>query len=117
MEVGIPIKLSNGAIISKRLAQIASAKAANETAAIIGTLAEISNGNFYKAPALVQKTFTSLMQKKLNESLKEVLELSPNSTVGGRVNSPVQSNIITKSAVWSNVSTFEGLKIWMKSWF
>lgn len=117
IEVGIPLKLANGTIISERVAQIASAEAANETAAVIGTLSAISDGKFYKAPALVKQTFAALMQRNLNKSLVNYLGLPENTPIGARVNSPIQSNIKTKEAVWSNISAFEGLKIWVKSWF
>ena len=117
IEVGLPLKLKDGTIISERVAQLASAQAANETAATIGTLAAISNGNFYNAPALVKQTFAKLMQRNLNKSIKEQLSLPDNTKVGSRVNSPIQTYIIAKPAVWNNVSTYEAIKVWMKSWF
>jgi RHS repeat-associated protein len=117
LEVGLPLKLKDGTIISERVAQLASAQAANETAASIGTLAAISNGNFYNAPALVKQAFAKLMQRNLNKAITERLSLPENTKIGSRVNSPIQSYIITKPAVWNNVSAYEAIKVWMKSWF
>lgn len=109
--------MANGTIISERVAQLASAQAANETAAQIGASAFISDGKFYDAPALVKMTFAKLMQRNLDKSLKSMLEL-PNSTkVGSRVNSSIQSNIKTKEAVWARVSALEALNVLIKSFF
>ena len=117
LEVGVPMKLKNGTIISERIAQLASAEAANEAAATVGTLAELSNGKFYDAPALVKTTFATLMQRNLDKSLKTMLDLSKNTKVGSRVNSSIQSNIKTKEAVWGRVSALEALNVWVKSFF
>lgn len=117
IEVGVPLKLANGTVISSRIAQAASTTAANETAAAIGTLAELSNGKFYDSPALVKQTFATLMQNKLNISLGEMLNLPAGAQTGARVNSPIQSNIKAKQAVWQKISVMEALEIWIDSFF
>ncbi|MFW0735994.1 hypothetical protein [Flavobacterium sp. T12S277] len=111
------MKLANGTIISERIAQLASAEAANETAGVIGTSALLTNGKFYNAPALVKLTFALLMQRNLDKSLKNMLELSNNTKIGSRVNSTIQSNIKTKEAVWSKVTALEAVKLIFKGFF
>lgn len=117
LEVGVPMKLANGTIISERIAQLASAEAANETAGVIGTSALLTNGKFYNAPALVKLTFALLMQRNLDKSLKNMLELPNNTKIGSRVNSTIQSNIKTKEAVWAKVSALEAVKLIFKGFF
>ena len=117
LEVGVPMKLANGTIISERIAQLASAEAANATAGAIGTSALLTNGKFYNAPALVKLTFALLMQRNLNQSLKNMLELPNNTKIGSRVNSTIQSNIKTKEAVWAKVSALEAVKLIFKGFF
>src|SRR5690606_17229741 len=53
IEVGLPIKLKNKVMISTTIAKIASAKAANQAAIDIGSMAQVTNGKFYLAPSLV----------------------------------------------------------------
>jgi RHS repeat-associated protein len=117
LEVGLPLELNNRTVISQRIAKISSAQAANETAAIIGTMADLTNGKFYKTPALVKQAFATLMQTKLNKAIIQNLELAKGTKIGSRVNSPIQSYIIKKEAIWNNESAYKAIKVWMKSWF
>jgi hypothetical protein len=117
IEVGVPFELKDGTTVSERVAVIASAEAANKAAATIGTMAELSNGKFYDAPALVRKTFSSLMQRNLNKLLEEYLELRSGVRAGARVNSPIQSKVKSKEAVWQAIPLFEKFRIWMNSFF
>ncbi|WP_177764047.1 DUF6443 domain-containing protein [Flavobacterium sp. I3-2] len=104
IEVGLPIKLKDGTIISSNLAKKASTIAANQAAIDIGSMAQLSNGKFYSAPSLVQKAFATSMQAHLNSEIKNLLDLSNDIKIGSRVNSPIQSNISTQPAVWNKIT-------------
>src|SRR5690606_37307169 len=117
IEVGLPIKLKNKVMISTTIAKIASAKAANQAAIDIGSMAQVTNGKFYLAPSLVQKTFATSMQVHLNSSIKELLDLPANTTIGSRVNSPIQSDIVTKPAVWNQITIIDQLKLIIDRFF